>query len=145
MVTEGIVLGHKISHTGLEVGPAKIDVVSKLPPPSDLKPLRSFYGHDGFYCRFIKGFSQLTKPLCNLLGANQPYNFDEKCHQAFQTLKDVMALVPILITPYWSQPFQLMCDKSDVAVGTILDQKCNAPKFKIFWKNIQLLCLWIVA
>ncbi|KAA0060450.1 Retrovirus-related Pol polyprotein from transposon opus [Cucumis melo var. makuwa] len=57
MVTEGIVLGNKIFHVRLEVDPAKIDVVSKLPPPSDLKPLRSFMGHAGFYRRCIKGFS----------------------------------------------------------------------------------------
>ncbi|KAA0047720.1 Retrovirus-related Pol polyprotein from transposon 17.6 [Cucumis melo var. makuwa] len=87
MVTEGIMLGYKISHAGLEVDPTKIDVVSKLPPSSDLKALQSFLAHVGFYRRFIKGFFQIVKSLCNLLGASQSYIFDEKCHQAYQTLK----------------------------------------------------------
>ncbi|TYK02136.1 RNA-directed DNA polymerase-like protein [Cucumis melo var. makuwa] len=57
MVKEGIVLGHKISNVGLKVVLAKINVVSKFPPPSDVKPLKSFLGHNGFYIRFIKRFS----------------------------------------------------------------------------------------
>ena len=77
-MVEGIVLGHKISNMGLEVDPAKIDVVSKLPPPSNVKPLRSFLGYVEFYRRFIKGFSQIAKPLCNLICVDEPFNFDEK-------------------------------------------------------------------
>ncbi|KAL4272738.1 hypothetical protein GQ457_13G017070 [Hibiscus cannabinus] len=34
MVDEGIVLGHKISSKGMKVDKAKIDVISKLPPPT---------------------------------------------------------------------------------------------------------------
>ncbi|GJR54860.1 reverse transcriptase domain-containing protein [Tanacetum coccineum] len=34
---EGIVLGYKVSSTGLEVDKAKIDVISKLPPPTNIK------------------------------------------------------------------------------------------------------------
>nr|GEU86255.1 reverse transcriptase domain-containing protein [Tanacetum cinerariifolium] len=37
MVKEGIVLGHKVSSAGLEVDKAKIDVISKLPPPAHIK------------------------------------------------------------------------------------------------------------
>ncbi|KAA0033816.1 Retrovirus-related Pol polyprotein from transposon 17.6 [Cucumis melo var. makuwa] len=40
MVKEEIVHRHKISKATLEVDPAKIDVVSKLPSPVDVKPLR---------------------------------------------------------------------------------------------------------
>ncbi|GKE59019.1 DNA-directed DNA polymerase, partial [Tanacetum coccineum] len=37
MVKEGIVLGHKVSNAGLEVDKEKIDVISKLPPPTNIK------------------------------------------------------------------------------------------------------------
>ncbi|GKA39671.1 reverse transcriptase domain-containing protein [Tanacetum coccineum] len=37
MVKEGIVLGHKVSSAGLEVDKAKINVISKLPPPTNIK------------------------------------------------------------------------------------------------------------
>ncbi|GJY26026.1 putative nucleotidyltransferase, ribonuclease H [Tanacetum coccineum] len=48
MVKEGIVLGHKISGKGIEVDKAKIDVITKLPYPSNVKGVRSFLGHAGF-------------------------------------------------------------------------------------------------
>ncbi|GKC69054.1 reverse transcriptase domain-containing protein [Tanacetum coccineum] len=52
MVKEGIVLGHKISKSGIEVDKAKVDVIAKLPHPTTVKGVRSFLGHAGFYRRF---------------------------------------------------------------------------------------------
>ena len=54
MVTEGIVLEHKISAAGLEVDQAKVSVIETLMPPNSVKGIRSFLGHDRFYIRFIK-------------------------------------------------------------------------------------------
>ncbi|GKF00027.1 hypothetical protein Tco_0023377, partial [Tanacetum coccineum] len=53
MVKEGIVLGHKISKSGIEVDKAKVDVIAKLPHPTSVKGIQSFLGHAGFYRRFI--------------------------------------------------------------------------------------------
>ncbi|KAJ9556534.1 hypothetical protein OSB04_011148 [Centaurea solstitialis] len=87
MVREGIVLGHKISKDGLEVDKAKIDTISKLPPPTNIKGVRSFLGHAGFYRRFIQDFSKISRPLTKLLEKDAPFIFDEKCISAFETLK----------------------------------------------------------
>jgi hypothetical protein len=86
-VKQGIVLGHVISNRGIEVDKAKVDTVEQLPPPTDVKSLRSLLGHVGFYRRFIKDFSTLTKPLTQLLQKDVAFDFYEKCLAAFRTLK----------------------------------------------------------
>ena len=120
MVKEGIVLGHKISARGIEVDKAKVEIIEKLPPPTTVKGIRSFLGHAGFYRRFIKDFSQISKPLCNLLEKDTVFCFDEKCLEAFKTLKEKLVTAPVIIDPDWSLPFELMCDVSDYVVGAVL-------------------------
>ncbi|GJW35147.1 reverse transcriptase domain-containing protein [Tanacetum coccineum] len=99
MVKEGIVLGHKISKKGIDVDKAKIDVIAKLPHPTTVKGVRSFLGHVGFYRRFIKDFSKISRPMTHLLEKNTPFIFSDDCIQAFQTLKKKLTEAPILIAP----------------------------------------------
>nr|GEU67786.1 reverse transcriptase domain-containing protein [Tanacetum cinerariifolium]GEU77168.1 reverse transcriptase domain-containing protein [Tanacetum cinerariifolium] len=65
MVKEGILLAHKVFEVGLEVDKAKINIISKLPspPPTNVKGIRSFLGHVGFYRCFIKDFSKTARPV----------------------------------------------------------------------------------
>nr|GEV13469.1 reverse transcriptase domain-containing protein [Tanacetum cinerariifolium] len=123
MVKEGIVLGHKISKKGIEVDKAKIEVISKLPHPTTVKGIRSFLGHAGFYQRFIMDFSKISRPMTHLLEKNSPFVFSNYCIQAFRTLKEKLTEAPILIAPNWDQPFELMCDASDLAVEVVLGQR----------------------
>nr|GEX12258.1 reverse transcriptase domain-containing protein [Tanacetum cinerariifolium] len=123
MVKEGIVLGHKISKKGIEVDKAKIEVISKLPHPTTVKGVRSFLEHAGFYRRFIKDFSKISRPMTHLLEKNSPFIFSNECIQALRTLKEKLTEAPILIAPNWDQPFELMCDASDYAVGAVLGQR----------------------
>ncbi|GKB94404.1 reverse transcriptase domain-containing protein [Tanacetum coccineum] len=52
-----------------------------------------------------------------------PTTVKEECIQAFQTLKKKLTEAPILIAPNWDQPFELMCDASDYAIGAVLGQR----------------------
>ena len=99
MVQEGIVLGHKISARGIEVDKAKIDVIKKLPPPVNVKGVRSFLGHAGFYRQFMKDFPKIAKPLNNLLNKDFVFLFDEDCLKAFNTLKTSLVSAPVITSP----------------------------------------------
>nr|GEV85191.1 reverse transcriptase domain-containing protein [Tanacetum cinerariifolium] len=115
--SEGIVLGHKILKSGIEVDRVKVNVIAKLPHPTTVKGVRSFLGHAGFYCRFIQDFSKIARPMTHLLEKETPFVFSKECVDAFDTSKKKLTEAPILVVPDWNLPFELMCDASDFAIG----------------------------
>ncbi|GJX92118.1 reverse transcriptase domain-containing protein, partial [Tanacetum coccineum] len=123
MCREGIVLGHKISKSGIEVDRAKVDVIAKLSHPTTVKGVRSFLGDVGFYRRFIQDFSKIARSMTYLLEKETPFVFSKDCINAFETLKKMLTEAPILVVPDWNLPFELMCDANDVAIGTVLGQR----------------------
>ena len=138
MVKSGIVLGHVISDKGIEVDRAKIEVIAKLPPPTSVKGVRSFLGHAGFYRRFIKDFSKISRPLCHLLTKESTFVFNNECLHAFESLKDKLTSTPVIMPPDWSLPFELMCDASDYAVGAVLGQRVEKVPHVIYYTSRTL-------
>jgi hypothetical protein len=94
-----VVLGHIIFERGLEVDKVKVEVIKKLSPPSNVKDIRSFLGHAGFYRRFIQDFSKIAKSLTNLIVKDAVFEFDDKCLDAFCKLKEALVSAPILQPP----------------------------------------------
>lgn len=109
MICEGIVLGRVVSERGTDVDKAKIDFIFKLLPPTSVYQISSFLSHVGFYHRFIKDCSKIYHPLCNLIGKDVPFAFDDIRLEAFQTLRDALTkaqhpttrLVPSLRNHVW--------------------------------------------
>ena len=122
MVQEGIVVGHLISSKGLEVDKAKVEVIQDLELPKSIRELRSFLGHVGFYRRFNQDFAKVSKPLTSLLCKEKDFTIEEEGKHAFMNLKQALVEAPILQSPNWDLPFEIMCDASDFAVGTVLGQ-----------------------
>ncbi|GJX98082.1 reverse transcriptase domain-containing protein [Tanacetum coccineum] len=138
MVKKGIVLGHKISGAGIEVDRAKIDVIVKFPYPTNVKGVRSFLGHAGFYRRFIKDFSMISKPMTQLFMKDAKFDFSDDCKKGFIILKEKLTTAPIIISPDWNVPFELMCDASDFAVGAVLGQQIDGEFKPIYYASKTL-------
>ena len=107
----------------MEVDQAKIAVIKNLMPPTTVKGIRSFLGHAGFYRRFIKDFSKISRPLCRLLEKDAKFDFDESYRSAFEEIKSRLVSAPIMLTPSWSNEFEIMCDANDYAMGAVLGQR----------------------
>jgi len=86
-MNQGIVLGHFISFLGIQVDPAKIQVIQTLPIPKTQTDVRSFLGHAGYYRRFIKKISKIASPLFVLLTKNVEFKWTDDCEKAFNELK----------------------------------------------------------
>ncbi|GJR65258.1 reverse transcriptase domain-containing protein [Tanacetum coccineum] len=128
----------QLSSTSLEVDKAKINVISKLPPPTNVKGIRTFLGHAGFYRRFIKDFSKITRPLTKFLEKDTPFEFNDECHKAFNELKEKLTYTPVIVSPNWNLPFELMCDASEFAVGAVLGQKDGKHFHPIYFESKTL-------
>ncbi|CAN6560291.1 unnamed protein product [Malus baccata var. baccata] len=138
MVKQGIVLGHIISENGIKVDKSKIDLVRHLPSPTSVREVRSFLGHAGFYCRFIKDFSKIAQPLCRLLQKEVAFEFTKECTASFNQLKELLTTAPIIVPPDWSLPFELMCDASDYALGVVLGQRKDKKPHVIYYASRTL-------
>ncbi|KAL3690876.1 hypothetical protein R1sor_004527 [Riccia sorocarpa] len=87
MMTEGILLGHRVSGRGIEVDNEKVKVISALERPNNLRELRAFLGHVGYYRRFIHNYASLASPLTKLLKKDQEYIWGEDQAKAFEKMK----------------------------------------------------------
>ena len=116
-----------------------MDLISNLPSPKTVKEVRSFLGRACFYRRFIKDFSKVSRPLCNLLTKDVPFIFDDSCLVAFEKLKQLLTSSPIIQPPNWSLPFELMCDDaSDYAVEAVLGQRVDRIPHVICYASMTL-------
>ena len=138
MVSQGIVLGHIISKKGIEVDKEKVDLISKLTPPTNVKTVRQFLGHASFYRRFIQDFSKIAKPLYKLLEKDATFKWNSECQQRFEELKDYLTTAPIVRVPNWQLPFEVMCDASDLAVSIVLGQRAEGKPYVVYYASKTL-------
>ncbi|GJW05333.1 reverse transcriptase domain-containing protein [Tanacetum coccineum] len=88
--------------------------------------------------KFIKDFSMISKPMTQLLMKDAKFNFSEDCKKTFNKVKGRLNTAPIVISPYWSIPFELMCDASDFAVGAVLGQRIDGNFKPIYYASKTL-------
>ena len=126
-------LGHVVSGKGISTNPKKIEAVSKWPTPRTVYDVRSFLGFVGYYRRFIKNFSRITKPIREVItglenqskrAAKKTYiEWTDAADTAFEHLKAMCVSTPILAYPNYQLPFTLHTDSSTDGLGAVLYQK----------------------
>ena len=88
-----------------------------------MKGIISFLGHAGFYRRFIKDFSKISRPLCKLLKKDTRFEFDNSCLAAFKEIKSRLVIAPIMATLDWNKEFEIMRDANDYSMRAVLGQR----------------------
>jgi hypothetical protein len=115
-------LGHTISGDGISVDPSKVQEVMDWKLPTSVHQIRSFLGLAGYYRRFIPNFSRIAKPMTELLKKAVKFSWDQKCEDAFHTLRDHLTTAPVLAQPDVSKPFDIYYDASGTGLGCVLMQ-----------------------
>ena len=100
----------------------KVKGIQDWSTPSTVKQVWSFLGFGNFYRKFIKKFSELARPLNDLLKKDRKFEWTQECQQAFDTLKWKFTEEPVLMMPDQSRPYQIEADASKYASGAVLTQ-----------------------
>ena len=138
MVNDGIVLGHKVSAASIEVDRGKIEVMTGLPAPTNVKDVRSFRRHAEFYRRFIQDFRKIARGLTALLCKEVKFDFTPECVKAFEEIKKSLITAPNVQVLDWNLPSKLMCDASDFSVGAVLGQKKDKKVHAVYYASRTL-------
>jgi hypothetical protein len=115
-------LGHTISKDGISVDPSKVQEVMDWKPPTSVHRIHSFLGLASYYHRFIPDFFRIAKPITELLKKGVKFSWNEKCEEAFPTLRAHLTTALVLAQSDTSKPFDVYCDASGTGLGCVLMQ-----------------------
>jgi len=103
----------------------KVEEIWAWSTPEKVVDVQSFVGFANFYCRFIKGFSKIAKPLTDLMKKGIKWTWTPSCQDAFDKLKEMFTTGPILIHFDDTRRTKLETDGRDFALGAVLSQLCE--------------------
>ena len=131
-------LGHDVSSEGIKVSPAKIEAIKTWPTPQTVRQVRSFVGLANFYRKFIKGFSEIAKPLTELTKKDIPFEWGNEQEMAMTKLKRALCTAPVLLLPDLARPFVVHTDASSFALGGVLQQDSGKGLQPIAYESRKL-------
>jgi transposase InsO family protein len=115
-------LGMILEEGKVSMDPTKLIGIKQWPEPTTVKQVRSFLGFGNFYRRFIRSYSNVARPMNELLQKDKKFEWTMETQNAFDELKKRFTEEPVLIFPDTSKPFQIECDASKYASGAVLTQ-----------------------
>ena len=109
-----------VEKDGIKMDQEKVKAILDWPAPSNVKGVRSFLGLANFYQRFIQDYTQIVRPLNDLLKKDVPFEWKEAQQHVFNTLKEKFTTAPILAYSNNNCQFHLECDTFNYATGAVL-------------------------
>ncbi|KAL0445455.1 UNVERIFIED_CONTAM: Retrovirus-related Pol polyprotein from transposon [Sesamum latifolium] len=109
-------LGHIVERGRIRMDPKKVQAIKEWQPPSDVHDLHSFLGLANYYRHFVKSYSEIARPMTDLLKKTETWNWTPQCQESFDRLKRAMVTDPVLALPGMSKPFVVETDASDFAL-----------------------------
>jgi hypothetical protein len=115
-------LGMIVEEEKLAMDPIKLGGIRDWPTPTTVKHVQQFLGFQNFYQQFITHFSNLARPLNNLIKKDKKFKWTTECQEAFDCLQKKFTEEPVLMIHNHLKPFQIESNASQVATGAVLTQ-----------------------
>ncbi|GFX98611.1 retrovirus-related Pol polyprotein from transposon 17.6 [Trichonephila clavipes] len=121
-------LGHIVESGTIKPSPTKTLAVRKFPEPTTIKQVQSFLGLTGYFCKYIKDYSKIAKPLSDLTRKENLFVFGTQQKEAFEKLKKIMSEGPILHLYKYGRKTELHTDACKQGFGAFLLQEAEDGK-----------------
>ena len=129
----GNLLGFIVSSRGIEANPAKIQALSQLAIPTDLKQIQKLTGCVAALSRFISRLGEKALPLYCLLRRTEHFEWTDAATAGLEEIKAVLATNPILAAPNVGEPMLLYIAATHQVVSAVLivERETDGHKFPL--------------
>ncbi|XP_059277852.1 uncharacterized protein LOC132032053 [Lycium ferocissimum] len=127
-VTSGKFLGFVVRHRGIEIDQAKVDSIVKMAEPRNIHELKSLQGKLAYLRRFISNLAGKCQPFSRLMKKGAPFEWDQACANAFESIKSYLTKPPVLAAPVPGKPLILYISAQERSVGALLAQENSERK-----------------
>jgi len=131
-------LGFIIENGKVSPNPEKLKALEGYQIPRNVKDIMRFLGFCGYYRQFIPTFSEIAKPLTNMLGKGIIFFWSSEAQKAFELLRCELLKASSLCLPDLNKPFVIQTDASDIGIGAVLLQEHDEKKFPIYFYSRTL-------
>ena len=83
-----------------------------------------------YFRRFVKGYSNLVRPLNFLFRKTAEWNWTDRCREAFDKAKETLITVPVLAQADFDKPFEVVADACGFGIGAVLLQEGRPIAFE---------------
>lgn len=121
--SEVVYLGYTLSADGVRPGEQKVQAIQQYPRPRNKHEVRRFLGLCGFFRRFIPHYSDIARPISELLKEKIPYMWTTAQEEAFKTMKEKLVSRPVLQLYNPKAHTEVHCDASSEGLSGMLLQR----------------------
>ena len=115
-------IGHIASADGLLPDPAKVEAITRMLKPTDVRAVQRLLGLAQYLAKFLPKLSDITKPLRDLTSQGASWKWCKEQEMSLQALKKAAVETPVLQYYTLDKEVTIQCDASQSGLGAALLQ-----------------------
>jgi len=123
-------LGLVMGSGGIKMQKEKVAGVLEWPRPKTVKEVQKFLGLANYYRQFIKDFTRIAELMHKLVRKNKKWKWGEEQEKAFEQLKQVFTMQPVLVAPDLDKEMRVEADTSEYTTEGVLLIKYEDEKWR---------------